>query len=134
MGGKNRLAAVGWRVRARLRHLRRVTIIGPLLDAWALQGVLTQIDGRTGHTRVLGPDDLAPYVRVLTPLADGADMPNAADFDYIVVRQHQIRTLGEQLTAALRTTHRCTYANRRFALFSADPDACVHRSPHLDVV
>jgi hypothetical protein len=96
----------------------RRTVIGPLLDARHASAVLRRIDGASKKARVLGPEELAPYVRLLTPLSTAATLPTDLDFDYVVIRQEWLAALDGRLLAHLHQSYHCAYANARFALFS----------------
>jgi hypothetical protein len=111
-----RLVGLAHRVRERLRPLRRRTALGPFLDALALHAILRRIaDPR--HSRVLGPDELAPYIRELTALSPHHPLPFDLPFDAIVVRQDHMNALPVRLLVALRERYTGVYMNRRFLLF-----------------
>jgi hypothetical protein len=95
-----------------------MTVLGPLREALLLRAVLNRIDGAGGESRVLGPDECAPFVRHLTTLSPHLPLPLRLDFDYIVVRQDQLTRLQAALLAALRDDYRCACANLRFLLFT----------------
>lgn len=114
---RGRIAQIGRTLHGALRPLRRTTIIGPLVDAWQLRAVLAQIDGDPRRARVLGPDEFAPYLRLLTPLSPDRDLPLDLAFDAIVIRQDQVNALPMTLIVTLNSAFSCRYANRRFALF-----------------
>jgi len=92
--------------------------VGPLVDAFRVRGVLRRLDGASKKIRVLGPVELAPYVRRLTPFSPAGAMPAELDFDWIVVRQEWIPSLDARLARCLDDACRCVYANDRYALFA----------------
>lgn len=104
-----------------LRPLRRFTIVGPLIDAVHVRGVLARISGDPRSVRVFAPDEFSPYLRALTPLSPYRDLPGDLTFDAIVVRQDQLNMLAPPLIRALRDAYACVFANRRFALFVPAP-------------
>jgi hypothetical protein len=118
---RDRVIEFGWACYRALRPLRRVTIVGPLIDAFHLRAVLTRIGGDPRVVRVFGPEEFSPYLRALTPLSPCRDLPADLTFDCIVVRQDQLNLLAAPLIAVLQQAYSCAYANRRFALFGLGP-------------
>jgi hypothetical protein len=106
------------RLRAWLRPIRRTTIVGPMIEAAHLRALLRHIRGSPMHVRVLGPDELAPYIRNLTLLSPDRAASDARPYDYVVIRQDHLGALDRRLLTALGTFG-CVYANARFALFEA---------------
>jgi hypothetical protein len=83
-----------------------------------MRAVLSRIAGDPRQVRVLGPEELSPYLRALTPLSLYRDPPLDLTFDAIVVRQDQLTALPTPVIAALHRSYACTYANVRFALLT----------------
>jgi Glycosyl transferase family 2 len=109
------------RLMALLRSVRRGTVLGPLLDAWAIRSVLASIEGDLGTLRVLGPSQFSPYVRCLTVLdASIGDVP-VVGFDWVIVVQGRLASLPLPLLRGLRDEYFCTIANRSYLLFRAEP-------------
>src|SRR5262249_34025469 len=97
------------RLRAWLRPVRRPAIVGPMIEAVQLRAVLRHIAGSPMHVRVLGPDELAPYVRNLTLLSPDRPAFDARPYDCVVVRQDHLGALDRRLLAALEGFG-CAYA------------------------
>ena len=113
-----------WRV---VREARRKTLLGPLLDAWALQSVLAAIDGDLRDARVLGPDEFSPYVRCLTRLGAFEEGSDARAFEWAIIAQDQLTSLSPSLLHGLRDHYHCAAANRRYLLFRMGPPPSDHR-------
>jgi hypothetical protein len=110
---------LGWLI-ARVRSvwsIRRRTFVGPLLDAFLLRAVVRRIDGFSKKTRVLGPEELAPYVRLLSVLSPARALPENIDFDHVVVRHDWVAALDRPLLAQLCASYSCTYSNSLYAVF-----------------
>lgn len=107
------------RLRTRARILRRRTVLGPLLDAYALRAIVTSIDADVSEVRVLGPDEFAPYLRCLTPLGNPAGQISLRPFAWVIVPQDRLPSLPEVMLCELRDGYRCVKANRRYLLFCA---------------
>jgi hypothetical protein len=110
------LADIVARLRA-IYPLKRGTLVGPLIDAVRLRAVARRIDGFSKKLRVLGPEEFAPYIRLLTPLSSVSAPPTDLDFDGIIVRQEWITALDRRLLTLLGSSYQCTYSNARYALF-----------------
>jgi hypothetical protein len=113
----NPLTAGAARLRSAFRPVRRTTLVGPLIDAFLLRAILRRMEGDPFTLTLLGPDEFAPYVRITRGLSDAGIAANLS-FDYVVLRQDELGQVEPVLLAAIRASYACTYANRRFALFS----------------
>lgn len=111
------------RVRELARSLRRHTVLGPIIDAWALRAIVSAIDGDPREVRVLGPDEFAPYLRCLTPLGSPAGQVPVRPFAWVIVPQERLPSLPRPMIGDLRAGYRCVAANRRFLLFHVRPEA-----------
>jgi hypothetical protein len=104
-----------------LREQRRITILGPVIDASQLRAVLRRIPGDIRSARVLGPDEFAPFLRALTPLSPYLEPPLDLTFDAVIVRQDHLTALAPPLLDGLRRGYACAFANTRFALLLPRP-------------
>lgn len=125
---RDRIVTIGRVWYGALRPIRRTTVIGPLIEAHWMRAVLSRIDGDVRQVRVLGPEELSPYLRALTPLSSDREAPQDLTFDAIVVRQDQLTALPPAVIAALHQSYACVYANRRFALFTRAPSQAPSRA------
>lgn len=123
-----RLADLVYALRMRIRPYRRTTSLGPLLDALHLRDVVRRIGPHTRDGRVLGPDEFASYVRVLTPLSPHTPVPADLSFDAVVVRQEHINALAPPLLLALHQQYICVHANARYAIFEPRGNAAASQS------
>lgn len=119
--------------RLRLRvSVRRQTIVGPLLDAYRLRGVVRRIaEPRTA--RVLGPDAFAPYLRQISILGSEPRSTVDPSFDRIIIPQTSFNALDGRLIGSLIESYVCVYANSAYALF-APCGSAVEASTHVNAV
>lgn len=103
------------------RAARRTTILGPLLDAWALRSVLASIGGDPRDLRVLGPEEFSPYLRCLTPLGGRIEEVPVRTFEWVIVKQDRLASLPVPLIRVLHEGYSCTATNRRYLLFRRSP-------------
>ena len=114
------------------RTARRTTLLGPLLDAWHVRAVLRAIDDDPRDARVLGPEELAPYLRRLTPLGSISDDFAGLPFDWVIVPHGAVAGLPAALVRGLRNGYQRVLENRRYLLLrSRLPGSGVAIDPEL---
>lgn len=102
------------RLRGRF-SIRRQTIAGPVLDALRVWSITRRIPAR--HSRVLGPDEFASYLRQLTVWPTSGETSADLRFDRIIIRQTALAALDRRLIDSLVDDYVCIYANAAYALF-----------------